>query len=173
MPAFPYYATLEDSLAILRELCDRGWRIIPDPGPVAEPHARAFDTVTDELAAILRGAPRVYLAGEFTRFPIRFNQTDAGTYVIDPLVQGPVLQMIVGRLETVEGAATLLPGAIAYHARYRHPTLDQLEPASKEVLGAYTLASLTIRNRSTRAAAETFVMPGALALLRTRAAVLG
>ena len=173
MPAFPFYATVEDSLVILRELCDRGWRIIPDPGAVAAPQARAFDTVTDELAAILRTAPRVHLAGEFTRFPIQFKQTDDGAYVIDPLAQGPVLQMVVGRLDTVDGTPTLLPGAIAYHARYRHPTLDQLEPASKEVLGAYTLASLTIRNRSTRAAAETFVMPGALALLRTRAAVLG
>jgi hypothetical protein len=173
LPAFPYYATVEDSLVILRELCDRGWRIIPDPGAVAEPQARAFAAVTDELVAILRAAPRVYLAGEYTRFPIRFNRTEAGTYVIDPLAQGPVLQMVVGRLETVEGTPTLLPAAIAHHARYRHPTLDQLEPASKELLGAYTLASLTIRNRSTRAAAETFVMPGALALLRSRAAVLG
>jgi len=173
LPAFPFYATVEDSLVILRELCDRGWRIIPDPGAVAEPQARAFDSVTDELAAILRTAPRVHLAGEFTRFPIRFKQTDDGAYVIDPLAQGPVLQMVVGRLDTVEGTATLLPGAVAHHARYRHPTLDTLEPASKELLGAYSLACLTIRNRSTRAAVETFVMPGALALLRTRSAVLG
>jgi hypothetical protein len=176
LPSFSYFATLDDSFVILHDLCDRGLRIVPDSGPVDEPKAPAFERVTDELKMILGSAPKFYLAGAFTRFPVQFRRfttgPEAGKYGVDLMAQGPLMPSLVGRVSSVDGTSTLLPGGISYHNEYRNPETDRQEPASKALIAAYTLAMMTIRNRCTRYADGIFVAPGALRLVQRRLAVL-
>ncbi|HEX7699608.1 MAG TPA: hypothetical protein VF403_02770 [Kofleriaceae bacterium] len=136
MPSFRYFATIDDSFAILRDLCDRGLRIVAGE--------QIFERVSDELMMILRSAPSFDLAGAFT----------------------PNLQAHVGRVGIIDGKSTLLPGEVTHQSRYRNPKTDQLEPASKELLSAYTLAALTIRNRCTRYSMQIFIAPGAMGLFQ-------
>ncbi|MEO8846707.1 MAG: hypothetical protein ABI591_27415 [Kofleriaceae bacterium] len=86
MPAFRYFATIDDSFAILRDLCDRGLRVVIGD--------HSFASVTDELMTTLRGAPSFCLAGAFT----------------------PSLPAHVGRVGLVDDKSTLLPGDISYES---------------------------------------------------------
>ena len=160
MPTFRYFGTIDDSFAILRDLCDRGLRVVVEPGASDDPKPRVFESVTDELMTILRGAPSFYLAGAFTRSQVQLER------VTTLVTQGRLLQALVGRVGIVDDKSTLLPGDVSYQSKYRNPKTDQLEPASKELLAAYTLAALTIRNRCTRYSAEIFIAPKALSLVQ-------
>ncbi len=155
MPSFRYFATIDDSFAILRELCDRDLRVVVETGPN---QSRVFESVSEELMAILRGAPSFHLAGAFTPSPLQQDQ------IATLAARGQLLQAVVGRVGIVDEKSTLLPGEITHQSRYRNAKTDQLEPASKELLSAYTLAALTIRNRCTRYSMQIFIAPGAMSL---------
>jgi hypothetical protein len=157
VPSFRYFATIDDSFVILRDVCDRGLRVVVEPAPG---EAKVFDTISDELMTILRGAPSFYLAGAFTPSPIALDQ------IATLAARGQLLTAVVGRVGVVDGASTLLPGEITHQSRYRNPKTDQLEPASKELIAAYTLAALATRNRCTRYSMQIFIAPGAMGLFQ-------
>src|SRR5438309_2314861 len=100
MSQIAFYATFEESVAVLEDLCAQSFRIIPEPASFDEPAAPEFSSVTDELVVMLNKAPAYYLAGPFTRFPVQFMRLPsgpyAGKYAINPLIEGPIMQCIVG-----------------------------------------------------------------------------
>lgn len=155
MPTFRYFATIEDSFAILRDLLDRDLRVVVETGPN---QSQVFERVSDELMTLLRGAPSFHLAGAFTPSPLPHDQ------IATLAERGQLLQAVVGRVGIVEENSTLLPGELTHQSRYRNPKTDQLEPASKALISAYTLAALTIRNRCTRYSMQIFIAPGAMSL---------
>jgi hypothetical protein len=157
VPSFRYFATIDDSFMILRDVCDRGLRVVVEPAPG---EAKVFESVTDELMTILRVTPSFYFAGAFTPAPIQLDQI--ATYV----ARGQLLTAAVGRVGLVDDKPTLIPGEITHQSRYRNSKTDQLEPASKELITAYTLAALTTRNRCTRYSMQIFIAPGAMGLFQ-------
>jgi hypothetical protein len=173
MPSFEYFATFDESISILRDLCEQGFRIVAEPGPFEAPEAPTFDSVTDELVDLLRVAPSFYLAGSFTRFPIQFTHfktgASAGKYGINLLAQGPLMQSIIGRLKVVDGKPTLLPGDISYQDAYRNPETNEWEEASPELKAAYRKAVSTVKKRCVRykAGIEILIGPEALKLFES------
>jgi hypothetical protein len=173
MPAFEYYATFDESISILRDVCEQGFRIIAEPGPFDEPKAPSFDSVTDTLVDLLKMAPNFYLAGSFTRFPVQFSHLKsgpaAGKYIVRFLAQGPLMQSIVGRLKVVDDKPTLLPGDVSYQTEYRNPVTDEWEKATPEAKAAYRKAVATIKKRCVRyrAGIDIFIAPEALKLFES------
>lgn len=151
---FDYYATFDESIAMLGDLCTLGFHVIVEPQLADEPKAQTFDRVTDELVAILRRAPSFYLSGAFTTLGVQFDRIKAGDaagkYMVDQLTLGPILQGMVARINTVERTRRLLPGDISYQDAYRHPETGEWQKASPEVKAAHKQAVATIRKRCVR-----------------------
>ncbi len=170
MPSFDYYATFEESIEILQDLCVQGFQIIPEPSLFDEPRAPSFDSVTDGLVQLLKVGPSFYLAGAFTRFPIQFSHLktgpSAGKYAVNLLAQGPLMQASVGRISIVGGVQRLLPGDISYQDAYRNPETGHWEKPSPELKAAYRRAVSAIKKRVVRCLAgiPIFIGPAALAL---------
>jgi hypothetical protein len=179
MPNFVYFAILDESISILRDLCLQGFRIIAQSGPVDRPSLPSFDTVTSELEAILRATPTFYLAGSFTRFPVQFNllskKSDAPEYLINHLVEGPLMQGMVGRLKSVNGVPKLLPGSISYQKEYQNPETGQWHEPSPEVLAAFKKAVALMKKHwvPLKDVPGAVIAPEALKLLQTGQAQLG
>lgn len=173
MPSFVYFATFEESVRMLKDLCSAGFRIVPEPGPFDVPEAQVHATVTDALEAVLQDAPNHYLTGSFARFPVQFSRlasgAAAGRYAINLLAQGPLMQSLVGRVRTVEGRPTLLPGDVSFETSYRNPETNGWEKASPELKAAYRKAVSIVKNRCVRPppGAAIFIGPDALALLES------
>lgn len=173
MPSFSYFSTFDESIKILRDLCEQGFRIIAEPEPFDEPKASSFDAVTDDLVSILKIAPSFYLAGDFTRFPAQFfhlkSGSFAGKYVINLQAQGPLLKSMIGRVNVVDGLQRLLPGDISYQPEYENPETNQWEKASPEVKAAYRKAVSVIKKRCVRykAGIEILIGPEALKLFES------
>jgi hypothetical protein len=172
MRSFDYFATFDESLTILGDLFAQGLTLVARPGPFDEPKAPTFDSVSDELVEILRYAPAFFLAGPFTKFPIQFFQLEsgpsAGKYAVDLLTQGPLMQGLIARINTVDGNEKLLPGHISYQDAYKNPTTGEWEKPSAELKAAFKLAVSAIKKRCLRhkiADAEIFIGPAALKLL--------
>src|SRR5438105_5035070 len=100
MTIFHYFATLDESLEMLDDLCHSSLRVIVDR-VYDEPAAPIHPRVTEALTSLLTDAPGFYLLGPFTTFPVQFTRLDAGPaagqYVVDALTKGPVLQGLRGR----------------------------------------------------------------------------
>jgi hypothetical protein len=173
MPSVEYFATFEESISILGDLCAQGFRVVAYPGLFDEPRAPEFDRVADELVTILRGAPAFYLAGAFTRFPVQFQQLrsgpSAGKYIIDLHSEGPLMQSLLGRVNEVDGVPTLLEGSISYQDEYRNPENGQWAKASADVKAAHRAVVAVIKKRCVRhkAGATILIGPDALKLFET------
>ena len=155
---------------MLRVLCERGWRVLPSR-TYEEPLAPAYAQITDELIALLQEGPGFYLAGSFTKFPVQLHRLEGGPavgrYSIGRLVQGPLLQGLLGRCNLVDGAPTLLLGILAHENQYQNPETKNWEMASPEVKAAYRLAVTTMRERMVLDERATFPFgPNALQLVR-------
>jgi hypothetical protein len=150
MPVFYYSATFDESIGILRNLCEHGFRIIP-ARTYDQPVATEYDQVTDELVEELREGPGFYLTGKFTRFPVRLMRLDAGPiagkYVVDALTQGPVLEGLLARINLVDGKPTTLLGYVSYQPQYKNPETGQWEKTSRETKAAYQ-AAVSITKKS-------------------------
>jgi hypothetical protein len=170
MPSFEYFATFEESVGILRDLCEEGFRIVAEPGHFDTPKAPIFDSVTGELVDLLEKAPGFYLAGSFTRFPVQFSHLtsgpSSGKYAINLMAQGPLMQSMIGRVKSVDGRPTLLAGDTSYQEAYRNPETNEWEKASPELKAAYRKAVSIIKKRCVRykGRAEIFICPMALKL---------
>jgi hypothetical protein len=173
MPNFVYFATFDESIAILGDLCAQGFRVIAEPGPLDKPEAPIFSTVTDQLLAILKQAPNHYLAGSFTHFPVQFNRLPsgpaAGKYAINFLMSGPLMQSIVGRVKIVDGFPKILPGDVSYQKLYQNPETNEWEEPSAELLAAFRQAVTVIKKRCkpVKAWSGKFIAPEALKLLES------
>ena len=171
MPTFVYYATFDESISFLKELCAQGNRIIAELGPSEQPASPSFDSVTPELVAILKKAPNYFLAGPFTRFPVQYthlkNGAAAGKYVIDFLSEGPLMQSIVGRVNVVNGAPKLLPGDVSYQRRYLNPETGVWAEPSPAVKAAFKKAVSAIKKRCERLkeGSGSYIAPAARKLL--------
>ncbi|MBI5495954.1 MAG: hypothetical protein HY904_13095 [Deltaproteobacteria bacterium] len=156
-----------------RGFCAGVLTVLAQPALFHEPHAPAFDGVSDELVAVLRQAPSFYLSGEFTRFPVGFTQLKsgpaAGKYSIDPLTQGPLLQCLLARDNVVDGVLRLLPGRISYQATYRNPENDQWEKATRDVKTAFDRAVSEVKKHCVihDVMGEIYIGPQALMLLKS------
>jgi len=148
MSAYYYAATHDESIAMLRDLCEQGFRVIPDR-TLDAPAAVEYPRVTDELAKLLREGPGFYLAGEFTKFPVQVRRHEfgpaAGRYRVDALTQGPLLEGMLARDNVVDGALTILLGFISHQPRYKNPETGQTEPASAELKAAYKRATTAFK----------------------------
>jgi hypothetical protein len=173
MPGFNYYATFDESIAILQAICDRGYTVVAYPELFDEPKAPLFTAISDELRELLRIAPAFFLAGKFSRFPIQYRKLPtgpaAGKYRIDFLSEGPLLQALLARANIVDGSLTLLPGDVIYQAKYRNPETDVWVKAGREVKTAHREVVSIIQARCVpyQANAEVFITPGALELLKS------
>ncbi len=172
MRSFDYFATFDESVTILGDLFAQGLTLVAQPAPFDEPKAPTFDSVSDKLVEMLRYAPGFFLAGPFTKFPIQFSLLksgpSAGKYVVDLLTQGPLMQGLIARINTVDGIEELLPGRISYQDAYKNPTTGEWERPSAELKAAFKLAVSAIKKRCLRhkiADAEIFIGPAALELL--------
>jgi hypothetical protein len=172
MRSFDYFATFDESLTILGDLFAQGLTLVAQPALFDEPKAPTFDSVSDELVEMLRYAPGFFLAGPFTKFPIQFTRLksgpSAGKYAVDLLTQGPLMQGLIARINTVDGNEKLLPGHISYQDAYKNPTTGEWEKPSAELKAAFKLAVSAIKKRCRRhkiADAEIFICPAALELL--------
>lgn len=171
MPQISFYATFEESVAVLQDLCAAGFRIIPEPGPFDSPAAPEFSNVTDELVVIMNKAPTFYLAGPFTHFPIQFDRLPsgpaAGKYAVNPLVEGPVMQCSVGRVRIVEGSPKILPGDVSLPKLYQNPETKAWNPPSAETKAAYKKSATIIKKHGApRGEGSTsYILPAARKLL--------
>lgn len=173
MPNFSYFATFDESIKILTDLCSQGFLIIAEPGPFDEPKAPSFDQMSDELVAIFKFAPVFYLAGDFTHFPTQFFSLKSGSaegkYAINLEGQGPLMQSIIGRVSVVNGTPSLLPGDVSYQSEYKNPETGKWEKASAEVKAAYRKSVSIITRTCVRyyAGTEIFIGPEALKLFES------
>jgi hypothetical protein len=172
MRSFDYFATFDESLTILGDLFAQGLTLVARPAAFDEPKAPTFDSVSDKLVEILRYAPAFFLAGPFTKFPIQFYRLEsgpsAGKYAIDLLTQGPLMQVLIARINTVDGIEKLLPGQISHQNAYKNPKTGEWEKPSVELKAAFSRAVSAIKKRCLRhkiADAEIFIGPAALELL--------
>jgi hypothetical protein len=179
MPGFHYYATFDESISILQDICDKGYIIVAYPALLNEPQAPTFTAVTDELKEVLREAPSFFLAGKFSRFPVQYRLLESGPsvgkYRIDFLSEGPLLQGVVARVNVVEGIPTLLAGDVSYQNQYRNPETDVWAKASNDVKAAYRQVVSISKKRCVRhkAAIDIYIAPDALELLESgRAQIL-
>lgn len=172
MRSFDYFSTFDESLAILGDIFAQGLTLVSQPELFDEPKAPIFDSVSDKLVGTLRYAPGCFLAGPFTKFPIQFSLLksgpSAGKYAVDLLTQGPLMQVLIARINTVDGVEKLLPGHISYQDAYKNPATGEWEKPSAELKAAFKLAVSAIKKRCLRhkiADAEIFIGPAALELL--------
>ena len=160
MPSFYYLATFDESVAVLDDLCEQGFRVIPGRA-FDRPTAPEYDRVTDELLQLLREGPGFYLAGAFTERLVALRQLAkgpaAGKYVVDALTGGPVVQGVLARDNVVAGVRTILLGDLTHQARYRNPDgADDAIPASAALRTAYRRAVSIARKHLVRDAAVKF-----------------
>ena len=171
MPNFVYYATFDESVAIIRNLSAQDFRVITEGGPLEKPEAPSFSSVTDELVAILKQAPVYYLAGSFTRFPIHYDRLPSGPaegkYTINFLIGGPLMQSMVSRIRVVDGVPKILPGDVSYQKLYQNPETQEWEKPSAEVLAAFRKAESVIKKhcKASKKWSGKHIGPEALALL--------
>ena len=154
MRSFDYFATFDESISILRDLCAQGFKVVAEPYLFDEPKAPIFDEVTDELVELLRVAPAHYLAGAFTRFPVQFMQLkegpNAGKYSINLLVQGPLIQGLLSRINPVDHVQRLLPGQISHQDAYKNPETNAWDKPAPDLKAAFRQAVSTIKKRCIR-----------------------
>jgi hypothetical protein len=172
MPEFEYFATFDESISILRDLCAQGFQVVAQPALFDEPAAPVFDQVNDELVRILKEAPGFYLAGSFTTHGVPYRQLKAGDaagkFTIDIVTQGPLMQCLLARANEVGGVKWLLPGEISYQDRYRDPKTEKPEKASRAVISAFREAASVIKGKFARhkiGSTEIVIGPAALELL--------
>jgi hypothetical protein len=175
MRSFDYFATFNESISILQDLCAHSVSVVAEPHLFDEPKAPTFDSVTDDLVQILKGAPVFYLLGPFTVFPLQFTQlkegAGAGKFMVDELTQGPVMKGLVSRINAVDGTQRLLPGRISYQDAYRNPETGEWEKPSPALKAAHLEATSAIKKRSVRheykPGVSIFIGPEALDLVKT------
>lgn len=150
---FDYAATFDESIAILRDLCEQGFRIIPDR-TFDESVAVEYSSVTDELVKLLHEGPSFYLAGEFTTYPVPLRCQKAGPaagkYYVSELILGPVLHGLLARDTIIDGTLTILLGLIMRQRQYNNPETGEWEEASAELKAAYKLAVATFKRHLVR-----------------------
>jgi hypothetical protein len=149
VPIFYYFATFNESIAALRDLCDQGgFRVIPGR-TFDKPVAPEYEQVTDELVHLLREGPGFYLSGSFAKLPVHIKRLDQGPaegrYMVDALTEGPVLQGLIARDNLVDGVPTLLLGNLTHQKQYRAPGTGEWAPASAELKAAYKRAVSIIK----------------------------
>jgi len=174
--SFDYSATFDESIAILRDLCEQGFHIIPGrtfDTPVAVEYSR----VTDELVKQLREGPGFYLTGKFAKFPVALIRHDGGPadskYSVSALTQGPLLDGLLARDNIVDGELTMLLGFISRQDRYKNPDTGQWEEASAELKAAYKLATTTVKKHLVKHKSAKFpIGPEALRLVEAGTARL-
>jgi hypothetical protein len=150
MPTFKYFATFDESMAVLRALFEQGFGAVVQPAPFEIPQAPEFFEVTDEFVGIMKITPVFYLRGPFTKFPVQFLHADggpaAGKYLIDPLSAGPLMQSMISRVGTMKGKPQVMPGTISYQNSYKNPETGHWDGPSPELKAAYRKVVATIKN---------------------------
>jgi hypothetical protein len=168
MAIFYYSSTFDESVAIARDLCEHGFRIIPSR-TYDQPRAPEYDQVTDDLVKLLREGPGFYMAGAFTRFPVQLYQLESGPakgkYLVDSSVEGPLMNGSLARLNVVDGEPTLLLGSLSYEKGYRNPETGAWESPSQELKDAYKHALHVMKKRLVKHESAKFLIgPEALRL---------
>lgn len=150
MNTFSYYATFDESLAMLADLCAAGLRVVPNRR-YERNEAPAYDHVTDDLVAVLKEGPAFLLAGPYSRFPPQLKRLDRGpaegSWVIDFMCQGPMLEGMLGRANVVDGVLRLLPGDLGHQPRYTNPETGRRENIAADLKTAYKRAIVTMQRR--------------------------
>jgi hypothetical protein len=149
MPSLDFFATLDESIDIIREFCERGLSVHVEPSLPNEPSIPTFSGVDERLVSILANGPVFYLSGPFTAFPIQFVQLKegpaAGKFMVNELAMGPVLKGRVGRISAVDNRRLLLPGGISYQRSYRNPETNGWERPSPALVASFKDCARTIR----------------------------
>jgi len=173
MPDFSYYATFDESIALLGDLVKLcSVRLIPDVGKFHEPSTHSYDAVNSELVEQLRRRGVLFLAGSFTKHPPKLVRRDAGsaegTYYISISEGGPLMQMVLASVNLVEGQPTLVSGMVSHQKRYEDPITGLSEPASTEVRQAFKEIVSTMKRRLVphQLAMKIWIGPDALGLLQ-------
>lgn len=176
MPSFDFFATFEESIAITSDLVPHGFKVVPEADLPREPKANVFEAVTPDLVEMLRRGPSHYLMGAFTRFPIQFHAVKDGTYVIDLLEQGPLIQALLGRTNVVNGQLRLLAGSYSHQRQYRNPDTKIWENASPEIKAAYrqvvTVVKQHCKPHMYKPNIKIFIAPKALEMLQSGEATI-
>jgi hypothetical protein len=175
-----FYATLDESLAILELFCAQGFQIIAEPELFDTPNAPVFARVDERLREIVKVGPGVYLSGSFTRFPISYlripDGEHAGKYFINSGTAGPIIDCLLARVNLVDGVQRVLAGQISHQRAYRNPQTQDIEPASDALKNAFKQAVSIIKKQSVTYQSEIgkiLIGPAALALLKSGQAQLG
>jgi hypothetical protein len=149
MSNFEHYATFDESIAMLRDLTAKGFRVIHNPGVFDEPSAPQHAEVTDELVALLREQSYYFLVGDFSRYPPQFRRIAAGDaagkYKIEDLDEGPVMPSSLACVREIEGAPTLVLGYVALTDQLRNPETGAWEKPSPEARAAHRLVVSTMK----------------------------
>lgn len=170
MPLFAYYATFDESLDIVRNLCAEGFSIIPNSSVLDEPATRRFESVEDDLVDHFRKGPQFYIAGPFTHLPIHFKRLQtgpqAGKYLVDESTDGPLLQASIARVNVIDGKPRLISGDVILQKTYRDSRTGEWKPPSAEVTAAYEAVVTLIAKKAGRyvAGMPIRITPAALAL---------
>lgn len=146
MPTFPFIATFDESMDLMREFSKEGFRIVLSH-PVADPIVE-YATVTDALIEGLLLSPACFLLGPYTQRALATSVLSSGPSkgmrVIDPLIEGPVMELLVPREKIVDGTPTLLLGDLSRQARYRDHDTTASRPASPALKKSYLRATQMI-----------------------------
>src|SRR6266849_6750337 len=117
MREFSYYATFDESIALMRDIVGQcGVKLIPDVGAFREPNAPSYAIVTGESVEQLRCRRVLFLAGNYSRHPVKMSRLESGPntgmYYISIPEGGPLIQMTLATVNSVEGHPTLIGGNI-------------------------------------------------------------
>jgi hypothetical protein len=177
MPDFSYYATFDESIALLDKLVKECHvRLILDLGRFAEPIAPLYNEVSSEVIEQLRRRRALFLAGSFTKYPLKFGQRvegpAAGSYYIIIPEGGPLMHMTLATVNIIDGQLTLVSGMVSYQKLYINPNTGLSEPASIQVKEAYKAIVKTTKKWLVpyQLAMKIWIGPVALRMLKAKQA---
>jgi hypothetical protein len=159
MPEFRYYATMEESLAMLRDLFGRSdLRAIAKAYDLPKPSAPIHTALTDTLAKESRKNPNLRLFGDFSTHPPLFAKVD-DTYVLSDGGGGPFVGLLLASvLERI-----LVSGALWTQPHYE--LAGQRTWPSPEVKTAHADMVKVLKKHLLRWEGL-WISPGALQLLK-------
>lgn len=147
--SLPYLATFEESVTLLGDLFDEGFRIVL-ARTYAAPEAPEYGAVGAALVELLHEGPAFFVVGAFTTSPVPFvplkSGPAAGRYAIDALAQGPVIEGCLARERVVDGTPTLLAGNFCRQSRLRAPDGAWVPPTAA-LEAAYRTITMLARRR--------------------------
>ena len=149
MANFEYYATFDESIAMLREVVGLGFRVVWDPGAFTNPNPPMHRELTNELIGQLREQPYCYLALPSASSPPSVHVIEGGVnqgqYSFDVFSAAEHVRCDLAADRQIENQPTLMLGNIGHQSRYKSVETGEWRPASAELKTGYKTVVSTMK----------------------------